>query len=50
MNRDEMIIRILDRTEPWDILVVGELEKNEQWESKQVESFQRMGEGYLPGI
>ena len=23
MNREEMISRILDRTEPWDMLVVG---------------------------
>ena len=23
MNRQEMISRILDRTEPWDMLVVG---------------------------
>jgi len=23
MNREEMISRILDRTEPWDMMVVG---------------------------
>jgi hypothetical protein len=31
-------------------LMAGELEKNRQWESEQVESFRRMGERYLPGI
>ena len=91
MNRQEMISRILDRTEPCDMLVIGggatgvgiavddfiarrtrclflnahaarlaaakvaslmatELEKDSQWESEQVESFQRMGVKYLPDI
>ena len=31
-------------------LMAGELEKNRQWESEQVESFQSIGERYLPGI
>jgi len=31
-------------------LMAGELEKNRKWESEQVESFQRMGQRYLPGI
>jgi hypothetical protein len=30
-------------------LMVRELEKDRQWESEQVESFQRIGERYLPG-
>jgi len=31
-------------------LMAGELEKNRQWESEQVESFQSIGERYLPGV
>jgi hypothetical protein len=31
-------------------LMAGELEKNRQWESEQVKSFQRMGERYLAGV
>jgi hypothetical protein len=30
-------------------LMAAELEQNRQWEAEQVESFQRMGERYLPG-
>ena len=31
-------------------LMAAELEKNRQWQNEQVESFQRIGERYLPGI
>lgn len=31
-------------------LMAGEIEKDRKWESEQVESFQRMGERYLPNV